>query len=263
MKKTLAIIFGLLLAFVLAGCQQTLPTDPVPTAGYPTETGPTDPVPTESYPAEVYPAGNGREQGTARMRVILYVDYNMIQYADIIGSVGQEGFLYLYNADTKEITQLCDATHECYCPIIGHVFFSSNGGQLTHYVMDTGERELLYTAKNGHIRDVYYFNADENPVLYLLDGPTLLRYDLLSGETNWIGEFEEATNVRVSPANPDLLAMDGFDPFGWLFLNIKTGESVYAESNNADRTFYEDGILPEAEPPGGVHPNPEGTRPSD
>lgn len=240
MKKIPYIIMCLFLAMVLIACEIATPTTP------------TDPVPTL-----VYPEGSGVDSDGGTVYPIHYVEPLIELYADKLGTFnGQEGFLYLYNEDTKEIIQLSDDTYETVCDLIGHVFFSSNGGQLTHYVEDTGERYALYTAKNGIIRAIDYFNDSNNPILYFLDGPNLIRYDLLTGETSEVGVFNDATTVVVSPANPNLLGMDGPAPFGRTILNLKTGETVHVESEGGWWTFYDDGIMPENEDVGSVDPHP-------
>lgn len=223
---------------------------------YTTHDTSTDPVLTEEYPA-----GDGHDDAD-EPHTIWYVEPWIDIYADRIGSYGCEyGFLYLYDEDTDAVTQLCDATYETQTVVLGHVFFSSNGGQLTHYVPATGERAVIYIAENGIIRALDYFNENGSPVLYLLDGDRLVRYGLLTGEASEIGVFEGAEDVCVSPANPDLVAVSAL--YGWTILDLTTGETAYVESEDGFFTFYNDGIMPESEPVGSVDPYPGIDSPSE
>ena len=269
MKKAISVIAALLLALSLAACQPgssepsesgtTLPTESTaPSTTAPTEasapstTATTEPSETEPSLTVEYPLGDGHSAGDEPL-TIWYVEGWMDIYADKIGSYECEyGFQYYYDEDTGDIIQLCDATYECMELVSDHIFFSSNGGQLTHYVPATGERTVLHQAESGFVVDIEYFNDDGNPVLYLLEGETLARFDLLTGETAVVGVFECPYSVCVSPANPDLVSVEV--PYGWTILDTATGESVYVESEGGWLTFYNDGIMPENEERGLLPP---------
>ena len=256
MKKTLAIILGLLLTFVLAACQPAVPdpTEPLPTP--PSETEETDPLPVVEYP-------EGKATTGLSYISIKYSEPFIAElYAEIIGDYEcQEGFLYFYDIATETLTELCDTFCECAYEVRDHLFFSADGGKLTHYVPKTGEREIIYEAKNGYIQSIDYINTDNHPLLYLLDGPAVIRYDLLTGEIKEIGVYDLAENVIVSEGNPNLLCVLGKRPLCKTIINMETGESVHTETEGAMFEFRE-GIMPEEEPEGLVNPYP-GVRPGE
>ena len=235
-NQWISLLLAAVLVILLSACQGNLP----------------DPLESDVE----YPVGTAADADGKGPVLIQYVEPYIELLADEIGHLGcQEGYLYLYDEDTGTIQQICDDSYESVHYIAGHLFFAAHKGQLTHYVVETGESRTLYKAENDSIRDIAYANEDDYPVLYLLDGPSLIQYDLRTGKTVEIGVFEEAMTVCVSPANQKLLMMDGKSPFCTRILNLRTGEMVHVETEGARNKFF-DGEMPEEEEHGIVNPYP-------